>query len=363
MRKRATAFLVAIVLGMSVIVATPASASFEAIVDVPETVYSPYGGPATITFTFGDFTFGEPDDATIFTVRLRRPGKAPIKTKDYLIDPETHMSPHEVPFPWKKLSVAAPTTYEIDVRRQSGGPVVTSTAFILLPPLVSNLSAKPSPFYPLVDDGYKDTTKIGYSLAADTLETNVTVFRADTYGRCCGAPILTEELGPLAKGVNGWTWGGKDRGGSRAPKGTYFVKIGATDPDGLSMTSKALKVEITRGKIRLTATKQKAGRAYARVGDEQRTAIGGGCVVSRDQPPGQTQILCANANISVYWNWALKPGERIESVSFVIDGGIYGCRKSKGRSGTQSFLRVRSPPTSTCSVVTAKIRYSYPVKA
>jgi methionine-rich copper-binding protein CopC len=359
MRKRAAALLVAIVLGMSVIVATPAAASFGAVVqDVPETVYSPYGGPATVTFTFG-----ESDEAAIFKVRLRRPGKAAIKTRDYLVDPEAHASPHEVSFPWKKLSVAAPTDYVIDVRRQSGGPALTSTPFTLLPPLVSNLSAKPSPFYPLVDDGYKDTTMIGFSLAADTTATSVTVFTADTYGRCCGDPILTEDFVPLPKGVHGWTWDGGEEDDSRAPKGTYFVKIGATDPDGLSMTSKALKVEITRGKIRLTATKQKAGRAYARVGDEQRTAIGGGCVVSRDQPPGQTQILCANANISVYWNWALKPGERIESVSFVIDGGIYGCHKSKGRSGTRSFLRVRSPPTSTCSVVTAKIRYSYPVKA
>jgi hypothetical protein len=356
MRKRAAAFLVAVVLGMSVIVATPASASFAAVVEVPDTAYSPYGGPATITFTFDGS-----DEATIFTVRLRRPGKTAIKAKDYLVDPASQTSPLDVPFPWKKLSVAVPTTYEIDVRRQSGGHV-TSTTFSLLPALVSKLSAKPSPFYPLVNDGYKDTTKVGFSLATDTAETVVNVFRANTYGRCCGEQVLTAELGPKPKGARSWTWNG-DGDSSPPKKGTYFVKIGATDLDGLSMASKAQKVRITKDKIRLTATKEKAGRAYARVGDVQRTAIGGGCVVSRDQPPGQTQILCANATVSVYWNWALKPGERIESVSFVIDGGIYGCHKSKGRSGTRSFLRVRSPPTSTCSVVTAKIKYSYSVQA
>jgi len=357
MRKRAAAFLVAIVFGMSVIVATPASASFAAFVQVPETVYSPYGGPATITFTFG-----ETDGATIFTVRLRRPGKAVVKTKDYLVDPETHTSPHEVSFPWKKLSVASPTNYVVDVRRQEGGEVISNATFTLLPRLVSNLSAKPSPFYPLVDDGYKDTAKIGFSLAAHTTETVVNVFRADLYGRCCGDQILTDELGPLPKGARSWTWDGNGDG-SPAKKGTFFVKFRATDLGGLSMTSKAQKVRITKGKIRLTSTKQKAGRAYARVGDVQRTGIGGDCVVSRNLPPGQTQILCANASVSVYWNWALKPGERIESVSFVVDGGIYGCHKSKGRAGSRSFLRVRSPPTSTCSVVTARIKYSYPVQA
>jgi hypothetical protein len=357
MRKRAAAFVVAIVLGMSVIVATPASASFAALVEVPETVYSPTGEPATVTFTFDGS-----DQATIFTVRLRRPGKAAIKTKDYLVDPETQISPHEVSFSWKSLSVAKPTNYVIDVRRQSGGPVVTSATFTVLPPLVSGLSATPSPFYPLVHDGYKDTTKIGFSLSADTSTTTVSVSRADAYGRCCGDEILTEDLGPLPQGKRAWSWDGAGDG-TPAKKGTYFVKVSATDLDGPSMTSKAQKVLITRGTIRLTATKQKPGRAFARVGAVQRSRIGGDCVVSRNDPPGQTKILCANASVSVYWNWALKPGERIESVSFVVDSGIYGCHKSKGRSGSQSFLRVRSPPTSSCSVVTAKITYSYPVKA
>ncbi len=349
--------LVAIVLGMSVMVATPATASFAAFVEVPETVYSPAGGPATVTFTFDGS-----EEATVFRVRLRRPGKAAIHTKDYLVDPETQTSPHEVSFTWKKLSVSKPTNYVIDVRRQSGGPVVTSASFTVLPRLVSELSATPSPFYPLVHDGYKDTTEIGFSLSADTSTTSVSVFRANEYGRCCGEKILTEELGPLPKGRRGWTWDG-DGDGTPAKKGTYFVKVRATDLDGLSMTSKAQKVRITRGTIRLTASKEKAGRAFSRVGKVERSRRGGNCVVSRNVPPGGTQILCANANVSVHWKWALKPGERIESVSFVVGGGIYGCHKSKGHSGDQSFLRVRSPPTSSCSVLTARIKYSYPVQA
>jgi hypothetical protein len=358
MRKWAASFVVATLVGAGVVVATPAYALFGAVVTVPETSYSPFGGPATVAFTFD-----EGDAATPFTVRLRRPGKAAIKTKDYLVDPATHASPHEVSFSWGELSVAAPTDYVIEVRRQDDGSLITSGAFTVLPRLVSDLSATPSPFYPLIHDGYKDTTKVDFSLAADTSDTVVHVFKADTYGRCCGVEILTEALGPLAKGGHRWTWDGAKGDASPAPKGTYFVKIEATDLDDLTMTSKAQKVVITKGTIRRTATKQQHGSAYSRVGDERRTAIGGGCVVRRDRGLRETYVLCANAIISVYWNWALKPGERIESVSFVVDGGIYGCRKSKGRSGSQSFLRVRSPPTSSCSVVTAKITYSYPVQA
>ncbi|MGH2629925.1 MAG: FlgD immunoglobulin-like domain containing protein [Actinomycetota bacterium] len=345
---------------MSVIVATPASASFAAVVELPDTaLYSPYGGPATVTFTFD-----EVDGAAVFTVRLRRLGTGTIeKKKDYLVDPSTQGSPHAVSFSWGKVSVTAPRSYVVDVRRQDGGPVITSAPFTLLPRLVSDLSAKPSPFYPLVDDGYKDTTKIRFSLAADTTDTTIAVFDADTYGRCCGTQVLAEDLGPLAEGARSWTWDGTRDDASSAPKGTYFVRVEATDADDVSVVSKAQKVRVTKGKIRLTATKQKDGSAYARVGDERATAIGGDCSVSRDLPTREARVLCANADVSVFWRWALKPGERIESVSFVVHGGIYGCRRSKGRSGSQSFLRVRTPPTSQCSVVTAEIKYSYPVKA
>jgi hypothetical protein len=351
--------LVVIVLVAGVVVAAPALASFGVIVQLPASaVYSPYGGPATVTFTF------EPDDgAAIFTVRIRRPGRGTIKEKDYLVDPATHSSPHSVSFPWEKLSVAAPRDYVVDVRRQDGGPVITSEIFTLLPTLVSGLSAKPSPFYPLVQDGYRDRTKIGFSLAADTAETVVHVFRDDIFGRCCGTEIRTEDLGPLASGAHRWTWDGTQDGGSFAPKGTYFVKVAATDTDAVSGTSKAQRVEVTKGWIRLTATKSKHGSAYARVADEHDTATGGNCVVSRESSTHEAEILCANAEISVYWRWGLEPGERIESASFEIDGGVHGCHRRVRHTTTESFLRVHSPPTSTCSVTTARIKYTYPVRA
>lgn len=204
-----------------------------------ERVYSPYGGPATVTFTFE-----AEDSGTIFTVRIREPGHGTIKEKDYLVDPATQTSPHSVSFSWRELSVAAPTDYVVDVRRQDGGPVITSETFTVSPKLVSGLSAKPSPFYPLVQDGYKDRTRIGFSLAADTVETVVHVFRDDIYGRCCGTEIQTEDLGPLTSGAYGWTWDGTEVDASFASKGTYFARVEANAVSGVS---KAQKVEVTKG--------------------------------------------------------------------------------------------------------------------
>ena len=270
--------LVVVLLGAGVLTAAPAFAAYGAIVQLPASAfYSPYGGPATVTFTFA------PGDASaIFTVPTRRPGHGTIKEKDVLVDPATQTSPHDVAFSWADLSVASPTDYVVDVRRQDGGPVITSETFTLLPKLVSELSAAPSPFYPLVQDGYKDHSTIGFSLAADSVDTVVHVFQDDAYGRCCGSEIRSEDLGPLAAGAHMWIWDGTAGDATAAPKGTYFARVEATDTDAVSMLSQAQKVEITKGLIRKTATKEKNGSTFARVADEQDTRRGGDCLASRD---------------------------------------------------------------------------------
>jgi hypothetical protein len=175
--------------------------------------------------------------------------------------------------------------------------------------------------------------------------------------------IRNEDLGALAAGARNWTWDGAKNDASAAPKGTYFVRVEATDTAAISALSQPQKVVVTKGLIRLTATKSKSGSTYARVADEHATALGGNCNVMRDRTRHQADIVCANADISVYWKWDLGPGERIVSVSFQIDDGVWGCHKKEGHTTSESFLRVHSPPTSTCGVMTARIKYSYPVQA
>lgn len=335
----------------------PASASYGAIVQIPTgSIYSPFAGPATVTFTFA------PGDlAQIFTLRIRRPGHGVIRERNVLVDPAVHASPLSVEFSWASLVVTSPTDHVVDVRRQGEAAVITSETFTLLPKLVDKLSATPSPFYPLVQDGYRDRTRIGFTLAADSTDTVARVFRDNDFGRCCGPEISTESLGALPTGAHTWAWDGMADDASIEPRGVYFAKISATDTDGASMTAKAQRVEITRGVIRRTATKQQRGSAYDRTADEQRTALGGGCHVSRDREIHSVDVLCANAEISVVWRWFLQSRMRIQSVSFSIDGGYYGCRFAKGHTKSSSYIRVSSPPTSTCDVVWARITYSYPV--
>lgn len=350
--------LVTLLLGMSVLVAPPAQASFGVVVELPAgNIYSPFGGPAAVTFTFDGG-----DSASVFTIRLRRVGHSIIKERDHLVDPSTDTSPHQVSFSWPKLNVSEPKDYVISVHRQSGGAAITSQTFTLRPKLVYDLSADPSPFYPLVKDGYKDKSRIDFSLAARTTGTVARVFREDAYGKCCGRKIRQDGLGPLAKGKQRWVWDGKKDGGSVAPKGAYFVRIEAIDKDAVAKISGPLKVGITKGWSRVTDTRKKVGSAYSRTENEQDTALGGDCLVSRDTTAKTADILCANAAISIVWKWSLAKGERIESASFVLDGGYYGCHRTVSHTTTESIMRVTSPPTSTCTVFEARMKYSYPVQ-
>ena len=197
---RTSASFLALLLLAGIVAAAPASAAYGAIMELPSgAAYSPFAGPATVTFTFSPT-----DPSDVFRVRIRQAGhQAAIKEKDYLVDPATQTLPHVVSFAWKALAATKATTYVVDVRRQSGGPIITSASFTLLPALVSKLSASPSPFYPVVVDGFKDHATIGYSQAADTADTVVHLFPANAYGRCCAAEIRTDDLGPLAAGTHG----------------------------------------------------------------------------------------------------------------------------------------------------------------
>jgi hypothetical protein len=356
---RAKGAIVAILVGVGLIGAVPAHAAFGAVVSLPDaTAYSPYGGPATVTFAFA------PDDAaSAFTIRLRNPGHGVIHDRDVLVDPHTESSPLEVPFAWPKVTVGSPTDLVVDVRPQGGGAVITSAGFTLLPPLVSDLSATPSPFYPLIQDGYRDDTTIRFALASDVTDAAVHVYADDVFGRCCGPEIRGEDLGPLTVGRHSWVWDGTKDDLSLAAKGRYFVRIDATDTGAIDATSKPLRVELTTGKIRLTATRVKDGSAFAHYGDEVQTAAGGECFVTRDRERRLAQVTCANAAISVFWRWALPDGGRIQSVGFSIDGSSFGCHKRTSHAGSESVLRVLTPPTSTCYVKKAKITYSYPVLA
>ncbi len=247
--------------------------------------------------------------------------------------------------------------YEVLVNR-NGQPSITAS-FILRPRLVSIVSATPSPFFPWIDNGHKDTTNVRFNLAADAA-VHARVFRQNGAGKCCGALVRNDDLGSFTAGNRNWIWDGTNDNGDNLGKGSYFVRIWADDGVVAPALSKAVNVTIART-YRATTTRSKTAKAYHHVGPVTPLVLGGDCIVYRSS---SLQVLCQGGRVSVYWRWGLASGERIERASFVLDT-VEGCppsiRKTAHTKHESSFTMNEDLPGAAgdCRLVTARITYSH----
>jgi hypothetical protein len=348
----------ALVLGL--LTALPALAAYDdPVITFPggsPEFYSPFSGPATVTFTYE----ATDNDAT-FEIRLRPQGGTAIRTKQVFIDPDSQPSPRVVQFSWPALSVGSTRTYQVAVYR--GGNLQGSPeSFQLHPPLAVITRATPNPFLPWITDGYKDKTRIRFTLAGGVSDAEARVFKANSNGKCCGSLIRDESLGNLSAGSNHWDWDGKGEGGFAGfrPAGNYFVKIWADDGTAPPAVSKPFKVRIVRT-YRATDIKTKPGTAYHHT-TESALVRGGDCFLHNQG--SFLQIDCHGGRMTVYYRWGLDSDERIEAASFVMDDPNNECgsaRRSTGHSTHDSFITVTDTVSgiTSCHVVTAKVTYSY----
>jgi hypothetical protein len=364
MRTRFLPLGAALALGVGLLTAGPAAASYAvASITFPggkSEFYSPFSGPAAVTFTF-DGT----ENAATFELRLWPAGSTTTTAKKTVFidpgNPAVYSSPRTVNFSWSALSVTAGRMYRVAVYR-NGQLQGSSASFFLWPRLASITSVTPNPFYPLIDDLYKDETHVRFALAADA-SAEARVYRPKTTGTCCGALVRNDHLFVLSAGDHTWDWDGRDDSAVDLAKGTYFVRIRADDGSVAPRLSQAKKVTIARV-YRATKTKSKTATAYHHVGPVTPLVIGGGCIVFRTAE-SRLQILCQGGRVSVYWRWGLASSERIEGASFVRDS-LPGCPRSIWRTGhtkhESSFTMNEDlvDAGGNCYLITAKITYSYP---
>ena len=208
MRTRLLTLGTAMALTIGLLMPSPAAANHAVTIEFTggSEFYSPFNGPATITFTI------DPTDVDVtFSLRLRPTGGTAIHTETAFVDNQDSDGTKVVSFDWPALSVNSPKTYEVAVYRN--GSLVEIQSFFLRPRLVTITGATPNPFFPWIDDGYKDTTNVRFDLAAEA-QAEARVFRPTSGGRCCGALVRTVDLGSLPAGDNTWAWDGRDGGGA-----------------------------------------------------------------------------------------------------------------------------------------------------
>jgi hypothetical protein len=348
-------------LTIAVLTAMPASAAHVVSIEFPggnSEFYSPFEGPATVTFTIDP---ADVDDT--FALRVRPTGGSVVQSESVFVDAQDPSGSKVVSFDWPALSVSNATQYDVAVYRN--GAAVAVQSFFLRPKLVDITDIKPDPFLPWIDDGYRDTTTVTFTLASDA-DAEARVFKATNSGACCGAQVHADATGltGLGAGENSWVWDGQGSGGfaGNLPKGPYYVRIWADDGAIASAISKPMKVVIART-YRAKATKSKPARNFHHVGPSSSNVIGGGCLTY--ESGGNLIVLCQGGKMSVYWRWGLSSAERIVGQSFVLDSSAEDCPRSvRSTSHTkhESAFTVNDDQSgfrALCSISTARITYSY----
>jgi hypothetical protein len=316
--------------------------------------YSPFSGPASITFSFE----GTENDAT-FNLRIRPAGGSPVHTENVFVDADDPAGSQIETFNWPALSVNAPRTYVVAVYRND--VQLANESFQLNPPLATITGIAPNPFFPLMDNNHKDNTTVSFRLL-EAAEAEARVFRARSNGNCCGILVRNEMVDPgqSPSGANAWVWDGRNNSNNEAGVGQYFVKIKADDGTNAPATSKPKKVSIART-YRTTDTRSKEGTAYHHT-TESALVRGGDCFLHNQG--GFLQVDCHGAKMTVFYRWGLGSAQRIEKASFVIDDPNNDCspaQRNPGHSKHESFLTVTDSVSgiTSCHIVTAKITYSY----
>lgn len=346
---------------IGLLTATPALAVFSvAPIQFPNntsTFYSPFSGPAEITFNFNDYQdLGPNDPSTTFSLRLRVQNGPTIHTQSVTINPGSQLSPRTIQFDWPAVTVTSPTIYEVAIYQ--GGSEERHRAFTLKPPLAQIMSIAPDPFFPWIDDNYKDTTDVTYKLASTSEPVIVRVYASDPDGTCCGALVREANLATQVVGTRHFIWNGRESGGDLLPKGDYWVRITATDFGGITRTSTAKEVSIARF-YRARRTISKNGIAYHHRSATTVLASGGACSLQRLTVPKDLGVRCDDARVHVYWRWTLPASGQIESASFLMADVPGACHTAKGHTAIDTFLRVGGLGANRCRVDKARMTYSF----
>ncbi len=368
MGKRSVSAVAVFTVLIGLLTATPALATYSASIlfHPPQnatTFFSPFSGPAEITFNFDDNPTGGLDPTTTFNLRLRYENGATIYSQNVTITQGTS-SPHTVSFSWPALNVTSNTRYEVAVHR-TNGTQLRERLFTLRPRLLKVTSITPDPFFPTITDGYRDTTRITYELLGNSTSIRVQVLEAAGGGGCCGDLVRDFlQFENRVAGTYGYTWNGSDDVGMVLPEGDYWVRITAIAYNGIPGTSVPVHVALDRF-YRVTNTASKNGIAYHHRGPTTVLRSGGSCALERLTASSDVRIRCRHARVRVFWRWTLPAGPditeaEITQVNFdLIRVPGYTCGATKGLVGTDSFLQVGAIGQRRCRVDKARITYTY----
>jgi hypothetical protein len=215
---------------------------------------------------------------------------------------------------------------------------------------ITRLSASPMTFYPLVHDGYRDTTKIQW-------------YR--------NVPAQTESMTIRKHGVIRFRNGGRDGwwyfqwngvvGGRHLRPGPYFVRINASDL-GRTAHSPWLRVVIATKTVVVQKTVSKQGTGWASR-TWARTRSGGSC--NWDAYSGQLLTTCLYAVSRTAYRFYLPKGAVAGRAGATYRHGAVRCHPvlraaQVGDVATVVFYSDGSNGWSQCWIVQVRVTFHYP---
>lgn len=275
---------------------------------------------------------------------------------DYFESTSFHYDGSQDTFTWSPPAVSGPTGCDLEVYNSYYDVYVTRTFSVAAPPPppmnVGDASVTPATFYPLVRDGYRDTTKMRYRL---NQRANVvaTVTKSD------GSRVRRVTVGWQRSGSRSWSWNGRRNNGTKVRPGRYTIKVTATSASG-SKDAVSRRVSVA------TATVTRKG-SKSRWGDAGNAATGGNCRVTRDRYNGTGTLDCWGGSYAQMtygfqipsnaydFRWSVS-GE-LSSADICCDGIV--SKTGTRTSPTQAVVRVKVTGWRAYEVSRVRVSYTY----
>jgi hypothetical protein len=245
--------------------------------------------------------------------------------------------------------------YSARVLNHTQNDLLDQVSFNIAPRLtLTDVRVVPATFYPLVRDGFRDTTTIRFRTNKSS-RNRIQVIRS-------GRTIKRVDLGIQSGGSHQWSWNGRDGAGRKVKPGYYKLQVSASASGETKKVGRTVKAH-TRI-LRKNFSKSKRGTDYRSRGKR------GNC--NFDQSSGEALLTCLFGVAWTDYTFQMSPGSLRNIVRGpVVDGASFGYRHGlvrchpandaarRGSTLITRFISNGSNGWSQCWVISARVKYHY----
>jgi hypothetical protein len=206
-------------------------------------------------------------------------------------------------FAWDKSDAATLAQVAITVVCPPGYEETPTDCIYHAPMEAESAEASPLVFYPLVRDGYRDTTRFSFGFSAPG---SVRIDVRNSSGRV----IRRVPLGTLQAGS--WRWNGRNNGGHKVSTGYYRMR--AVSADGYSTAhTRNIRTKVTTGWVTRSGSKRRWGNQVS----SQSTS--GNCFIQRSSYFGTASLDCWGGSYA-----KVTYGFSVPTTTFKYSGSVSG---------------------------------------